>query len=170
MEFIVAFLVLIAFSIFMSFKEVEMEDVPYFQHHFRDIQVSPKEFYQAVTDVLKDHQIPGLWTSIVTRPEGGIFSPSRMYLRISRKNIVIDLCSFHFGTGQFVSCRTGYRTNLRTKALGEKTIANRILEIAHFQQTFYRRDQQAMFRKLVDGAINEVIQSIRTIHGRKQRR
>ena len=169
MEVIVIFtvLVMICIGIYNSATEVEMEDTPYFHNHFDKVQFSITEFYTAIGELLIDKQIPGLRISIISRLEGGVFSPGRLYLRIRRKNMIIEVCSFHFGTGSFVSCRSGSRPGFKKAIFGGKGLADKTLDLLYYQETYYRADQQTMFKKIVNGAIGEVVASVRSTHSKK---
>src|SRR6266498_1379341 len=116
---LILFFLILVFLI-IGTDQIEMEDKPYLEDHFDDeVQFSPQEFYNAITEILQQKEIPGLQITIITRPEGGWFSSNRLYLRIKRKNLVIDVCSFHFGCGQFISCRSGISEDLRKILFGK---------------------------------------------------
>src|ERR1043165_1111797 len=69
------------------------------------LKASPLEFYKCIEGAIDRRQIPGLTRSRVDFPEGGIVSAKRVYLRLTRKELLFDICAAPFGTGFFVSSR-----------------------------------------------------------------
>jgi len=72
---------------------------------FEDATVSPKDFYKSLEKALADRQVPKVETEQITFPEGGMFSPQRLYLKIERDFLKYQICVGPFGTGFFVSSR-----------------------------------------------------------------
>lgn len=70
---------------------------------FDGFKTSAMDFYSAVESGLGRRQIPGIQTSRVTWHEGGIGTPKREYLRISRNEMAFDICAAPLGTGYFFS-------------------------------------------------------------------
>lgn len=66
----------------------------------------PLEFYEAVKRELAAKKIPQLDMSYVEFAEGGMFSEKRVYLRLMRERLTIDICAAPFGSLYFFSCRT----------------------------------------------------------------
>ena len=68
---------------------------------------SPREFYSALEGALAKREIPDVSISRVEHPEGGgVSSGSRLYVRVIRKKLTIDICAAPFGRGFFVSSWT----------------------------------------------------------------
>jgi len=70
-----------------------------------NLSFSPEEFYDRTTAGLVAREIPKLKEQRVRINEGGLLSTKRLYLRLKRERIVIDICAAPFGTGFFVSWR-----------------------------------------------------------------
>lgn len=70
---------------------------------FENFSTSTQDFYRAVEEAIRSRKIPGVETSRVLFPEGGIGSPKREYLRLRRGRIVFDICSAPYGTSHFFS-------------------------------------------------------------------
>ncbi|MDZ4697504.1 MAG: hypothetical protein SGI86_20375 [Deltaproteobacteria bacterium] len=70
-----------------------------------NLAFSPEEFYDRTTAGLLAREIPKLKEQRVRINEGGLLSAKRLYLRLKRERIVIDICGAPFGTGFFVSWR-----------------------------------------------------------------
>lgn len=68
-----------------------------------NMEASPQEFYEHVTDAVKNREIPDIEIGRVTWKEGGILSADRVYLRVSRGRYLYDICAAPFGTGFFFS-------------------------------------------------------------------
>jgi hypothetical protein len=68
-----------------------------------NFQTSSLEFYTAVEAAIKRREIPDTLMSRVDWKEGGALSARREYLRVSRGNLICDICAAPFGTGFFFS-------------------------------------------------------------------
>ena len=78
-----------------------------------NFNTSPKKFYDAIEQRLKDQQIPGLDLCRVEHSEGGVLSGKRQYLRLTRERLAFDICAAPFGTSFFFSCRFSIITSLK---------------------------------------------------------
>ena len=67
------------------------------------IELSPKEFYKALEQVIDTKKVPDTKRTSVTWGEGGILSAKREYLRVRRKENAFDICCAPFGNGTFFS-------------------------------------------------------------------
>jgi len=70
-----------------------------------NLSFSPEEFYERTTAGLQAREIPKLKEQRIAIHEGGLLSAKRLYMRLGRERIVIDICGAPFGTGFFVSWR-----------------------------------------------------------------
>jgi hypothetical protein len=70
---------------------------------FEDFSTSTQDFYAAVEEAVARRNLPEIEISRVLWGEGGVGSPKREYLRISRRRIAFDICSAPFGNGHFFS-------------------------------------------------------------------
>ena len=66
-------------------------------------QYSPREFYEALQKAIERREMPKAALSRISRPEGGIGSGYREYLRLERAEHTVDVCAAPFGSGFFVS-------------------------------------------------------------------
>ena len=57
--------------------------------------------------------MPGVSTSRITYGEGGLLSPRREYLRVSRDQTVFDICAAPYAKGFFISSWQGELPNLK---------------------------------------------------------
>lgn len=67
------------------------------------LQMSPMDFYSRVQRAIETRALPDTSMAQVEWPEGGVFSAKRVYLRVTRKDHVFDICGAPFGNGFFVS-------------------------------------------------------------------
>jgi hypothetical protein len=84
-------------------KRVEVID--HFYIPFDHFNMSSKEFYAAVQRELEVRKVPGLQASEISFHEAGFISVKRLYLRLTRGNLVFDVCAAPFGRSYFFSCR-----------------------------------------------------------------
>ncbi|MBI1818646.1 MAG: hypothetical protein HYR72_26990 [Deltaproteobacteria bacterium] len=75
----------------------------HWSHLIEGLQASPKDFYKSVAAAIKRREIPDCKIGSVQWPEGGWFSARRLYLRVRRGKMLIDICGAPFGTGFFAS-------------------------------------------------------------------
>ncbi len=82
-------------------SEFAMQSRQYAHWHqfFEDIPVSPTEFYNTLEQSLEARKVPDISLMHVEFPEGGAFSPKRLYLEVRR-----DWLTYHtLGTQSLVS-------------------------------------------------------------------
>ena len=77
--------------------------ISHWHHPIDNFQTSTVEFYVAVEQALKPHEIPNYSVSRIDWREGGVLTARREYLRIKRGNLAFDLCAAPFGTDFFFS-------------------------------------------------------------------
>jgi hypothetical protein len=70
---------------------------------FEGFQESPKEIYKSIEAAIAKRELPETFTANVNYFEGGPLSAQREYLRVSRRDLVFDICAAHFAKGMFVS-------------------------------------------------------------------
>lgn len=86
-----------------------------FSHWYKSydgFNTSALDFYSTVDGEVKRRSIPGLAARHIDRKEAGVFSAKRTYLRVTRQELIFDICAAPFGTGFFFSwwltLRRGY--------------------------------------------------------------
>ncbi|MGB7547461.1 MAG: hypothetical protein WBM14_06920 [Terracidiphilus sp.] len=77
--------------------------ISHWHHPIKDFHTSTMEFYAAVEQALKPHEIPDYSVSRIDWREGGVLTARREYLRIKRGKLAFDLCAAPFGTDFFFS-------------------------------------------------------------------
>ncbi len=80
-------------------------------------QFSSQEFYAEVEKELVARRVPGLTISRVDFHEGGLLSDKRVYLRLARERLAMDICAAPFGRTFFFSLRVVEKPRLGWLAL-----------------------------------------------------
>jgi hypothetical protein len=70
---------------------------------FEGLQESPTQIYKSIEAAIAKRELPETSTTSVNYFEGGPLSAQREYFRVSRRDLVFDICAAHFGKGMFVS-------------------------------------------------------------------
>jgi hypothetical protein len=96
-----------AMSIF-GFKQKKGEVLNHWFAPIEGFSYPPSEFYAAVEKELAAMKVPSMDISRVEFAEGGLLSSKRVYLRMIRERLAVDVCAAPFGTGYFFSCRSVY--------------------------------------------------------------
>ena len=126
---------------------------------FPFFSMSSNEFYLAVEESIKLHEIPDVKIGRTNHKEGGMFSSSREYLRIKYRDLVFDLCAAPYGKDFFVSWWL-YETEGTLRQLLKYTKAGDYLRQRASKRTFFQADQETMFRTCVHNVVQEVIERI----------
>lgn len=132
------------------------------------VQESAKEFYDAVEESIRNRRIPDVETSRVEWRQGGIFSDTRLYLRIHRKDYVYDICGAPFGDSFFVSTWLCQPPSFWIETLlGIPVVATltRIFLALVKPQTYYQIDTAMMFLGATHAAVLESVDQVTSIAG-----
>jgi len=133
-------------------------------HYFDKLQFSAQEFYTLLEGIIADRKMPDVKLSRVKYHQKHIFSNSREYLRIARKDDIFDVCAAPFGIGFFVSYWHGEpKKRIRDMAMKVPFFAT---AMEGWQgSTFYQIDTASMFKSSVKDGITEAIEQITTSKG-----
>jgi len=135
-----------------------------FSHWHQTIEemtFTPQEFYTAIENQVVPHEIPGVKLEEVTHRERfGPLANRRIYLRISRKGMIFDICGAPFGKGFFVSWWLGEKPASLLQRIGIflsyiPIIGDPFLGVR--EQTYFQVDSMLMFRDLVQAAVVGVL-------------
>jgi hypothetical protein len=127
-----------------------------------DFNMSPQEFYRALTETLEKRKMPNARIGLITFKESHLLSAKREYLRISCKNdFYFAICGAPFGTGFFISWwllqpPDGCLAQLFAPFPGLSAIARAMVK----PWTYYRIDTATMFRTATHQAVLEVVDLI----------
>lgn len=70
---------------------------------YDDFHTSSLDFYTSVEAALTRRAIPSIAISRINRREAGVLSAKRTYCRVTREDLIFDVCAAPFGTGFFFS-------------------------------------------------------------------
>lgn len=129
------------------------------------LQFSSKEFYGQVEEAIAKRQIPNCAISRVSISEGGLFSSSREYLRVVRKEFKYDICAAPFGSGFFVSSWLLHELGGFVVFLASLPFIGFIFTRLIKPLTYYQIDTGMMFQTSVHAAVLEAIDAITKAKG-----
>lgn len=143
----------------------------HWQHIVENFQYSSQQFYDSVEKAVKKWKLPDCEISHVFLSEGGLFSSSREYLRVERKNFHYDICAAPFGTGFFVSSwgvakESGFLVWLASIPFVGWIFAFLFLRFAK-PMTYYKMDTDGMFQSAVHSAVIDVFDDLTKAKGIK---
>jgi hypothetical protein len=138
----------------------------HWHHMFETIQFSSQEFYDHVTERVREKGIPEVEISHVTHHEHGMFSAKRLYLRVKFKEYIVDICAAPFGKESFfVSWWQGEAVS---------TIRDLLREIPYIgflfskrEKTFYEQDTEIMFKETVILCVKDAIENLTDVKGER---
>lgn len=136
-------------------------------HHFHNLQFSTQEFYTLVEVKLKEESIKGIHFERVSYTEGGLFSSKREYLRVSRKELIFDICAAPFGKGFFVSWWHGESVGFVKDLLGKIPVVGPVIVKVSSFKTFYQMDTEQMYKDVVKSCVQNAIEEITSSKGVK---
>lgn len=120
-------------------------------HHTENMQDSPQRFYTAFEEAIKVRELPDVKLSRTHYREGGLLSAKREYLRVTRRELIFDICAAPFGKGFFISWWLGEPLGL----LQSFPIIGALFRPV----TYFRYDTALMFQESVHSAVLEVIEA-----------
>ncbi len=127
-------------------------------HHFFDsFSFSSDDLYTRIEIIMKENDYPGVTIKRVKFYQGSGFFVQREYLRITRHELMFDICAAPFGKGFFVSWWFGERVSWFDIIIAH----NRLLYVLFgTRKTYYQLDVESMFqegvRKSVLKALDEI--------------
>ena len=122
-----------------------------------DFNASALNFYGSVEKALGARKIPDLKVKRVNWREGGMLSAKREYLRVSRGDLIYDICAAPYGTGYFFSSWMAVKAPI--------PIIAAITRLFFKPVTYYEVDTRLMFQDSVHRSLTDTIGSIRTAQG-----
>jgi len=126
-------------------------------HHFEDVQLSAKEFYETLQQSIASCQFPEVNYDITTFSDRGLFSSRREYLEIRYYSYRYYVCAAPFGKNFFISWwlkeRQSTWDSIRTWLVGGES------------RSFYEVDSQEIFASSVVSLIKELIRMIQSEKG-----
>ena len=131
----------------------------HWSHHFADLQMSSQEFYTQIEEIITGMNEPHIKTKFVVYSEGGFITANRTYLRVSRGDILFDICAAPFGTGFFISWWQADKDFLKRFLLALPLIG-RLMERAFYPHTYYHVDSREMFQATIHEILLSAIDAL----------
>jgi hypothetical protein len=133
--------------------------------HFEDLQMSSKEFYILLKDMIEDYQYPDVTCAPVTLSESGIFSSRREYLRISKQRYHFYVCASPFGKSFFISWWLREDANTSANIARKVGWLGRTVAARMESKTFYEIDTEKMFTASINSIIKLAIEKVKADKG-----
>ena len=136
--------------------------------HFEDLQLSAKEFYDLLENMVKEFKYPDVTCKTEELKEGGIFSGKRQYYTINWKRHTYYVCASPFGKSFFISwwhkegANTGANVASKFGILG-KAVANNMES-----KSFFDVDTEMMFVNCINSVIKQAIERVKATKGFKE--
>lgn len=127
----------------------------------QDFSVTHAAVYAATEKKIRAKQIPNLGAiCTIEKPEGGILSPKRIYLKITRQEHTIYICAAPFGSSYFMSLWLLESSSLLRIILKHIPLIGFLADNSRKRITFYRADTMIMFKCVVHAAFNEAVNEV----------
>ncbi len=127
------------------------------------LEFSSQDFFSLLESAIKEKKLKDIKLSRIKMGEGGVFSASREYLRVSRKRMVFDICGAPFGNGFFVSWWQADIPSGLVSFLYDIPVVSWFVgffERMVAPETYYSYDTRIMYQSLVHSAVVEVVDQI----------
>ena len=159
-SFLLLFIVALAFYTLYRASRTQLITTAHWSHHFADLQMSSQEFYASLEKSIAEVQIPDLSISRTTYAEEGVLSSKREYLRVSRKDLLFDICAAPLGKGYFVSWWQAEQENGGKILIGAIPYIGKSLVRQWYPVTYYRLDTEAMFTGFIHAHVLTAVDAI----------
>ncbi|SDE73732.1 hypothetical protein SAMN05216464_1091 [Mucilaginibacter pineti] len=134
--------------------------------HFEDLQLSSKEFYSALENLIKGYQYPDVTLSVVAKREGGIASSSREYLQVSKAPYNFLICAAPFGRSFFVSWWMEDGDDWLTAFFQRLPLIGRLF--GPYAKSYYQVDTELIFTQSIDAIVRAAVGKLAAEHGYRQ--
>lgn len=152
-------------------SRVPGENLSHWYHLFPSLGISPKDFYAELEKRIAAEGLPQVRTGVIEYSEGGLMSAKRAYLRVSRGDLVFDVCGSPFGSGSFFVSYWLGRLNLGgclamfTALLVAIPVVGAFIEKGLRPMTYYQIDSALMFQDSVRGIIMGYVDELAGVAG-----
>lgn len=128
-------------------------------YHFEDFQLSSKEFYATMHEIITERTFPSVSAKVVALSTGSMLDQRREYLEVKHKDMVFYICAAPFGKNFFISYW------LKDISDGCLIVFWRRVFGYVERKTFYQIDQEAMFYESIHNALMKGITKVATTKG-----
>lgn len=130
-----------------------------------NVACTPLGFYEMVENSLMGRELPNLQFSRVTRNEGGLFSPRRLYLRIRYQRLYFDVSAFVAGDSLIVGWWLHLNASGVMDLLAEIPIFSFLMEKTTRAATYYTVDYIEYFERTVHASVLRVVDELSEENG-----
>jgi hypothetical protein len=123
------------------------------------LQESPQAVYTQLDQAIAKRDLPKVKLSRVKHRESGLFSSKRLYYRVSRKELIFDICAAPYGRGFFVSWWLGDCPVFLWFLLYIPILGRLVMWLFH-RETYWKIDTALMFQDSVHAAVLEVLDDL----------
>jgi len=159
LQIIGVIIILLLALIFLTRLKDGRNATGHWSHHFADLQMSSREFYDQINEIITAMNEQHIKTKYITYSEGGFITSNRTYLRVSRGDILFDICAAPFGNGFFVSWWQADRDFFKRFLLAIPLLG-KVFERAFYPNTYYRIDTQDMFQTSIHTILLSAIDAL----------
>lgn len=136
----------------------------HWHHRFETRPFEPVEFYDTLKKQIAENGIEGLSFSSITHSERGLLSANRIYLRVTFRGYMMDICAAPFAKeGFFVSWWLGDAGFTFRDYLSSIPVIGRLF--TRREKTFYELDTEIMFKETVAGCVKASIEGLTEAKG-----
>lgn len=139
--------------------------ISHWYHLIEGLEDSSQRFYSSLERAIESRQLEKLDLSRIDYKEGSIFSDSREYFRVRRRDHIFDICAAPFGNGFFISWWLGESVGPFWTLILKIPLLGVMLLKMFRPETYYRFDTALMFQSSVHSAVLEVIDQMTTAKG-----
>ncbi|MBS1520699.1 MAG: hypothetical protein JST50_06875 [Bacteroidetes bacterium] len=136
--------------------------------HFDYLQLSSKEFYALLEEMIREYKFPDVSCERTTMKESGIFSSSREYLSIKRKRQLFYVCAAPFGKSFFISWYMIEEANTAANITEKIPLIGKPIAKEMERKTYYQYDTELMFTESIQSIIKLAIEKVSGEHGHRK--
>lgn len=125
-----------------------------------NLQLSTADFYKKLETALEIQKLPDVKLSLENLSEGGILSSKRLYMRVTRKGLVFDICAAPFGKNFFFSYWFGQHSSGFAELLAKIPVIGKFLAQKVQERTYYQIDTENMFKECIVNTLFREIDAV----------
>lgn len=132
--------------------------------HFEDLQLSSKEFYQAIEEKLAYYEYPQLCAYRTTLSESSFFT-GREYLCVQFKENQFYICAAPFGRSFFISWWLKEQPNMWAIFLSYIPFFGRRWAEIVMRKTLYQQDSEDLFLQSIKKIVETLVEKVKVDKG-----
>jgi hypothetical protein len=133
--------------------------------HFENLQMSAKDFYSMLRDMIVEYQYPDVKCGLTNFKEAGLLSSSREYLRISRGRYNYFVCASPFGKSFFISWWFQEDAHTAANLVEKVPLIGKATAQRMESKTFYQLDTELMFKTAITSIIKTAVNKVMSDKG-----